>query len=905
MKVFEQKKVYNYASSTPTLSNYKLAVSNKYSSNFFTKYDMKKGDNGGYAVNLNKQMLPITNFVNKAHYLQYNKLIGFDIETVKYYENIDISESRLNTVTENNLYQFSIYIPNSSELDKILVGMYKILSIYDLVPQTTIKKQMLKFLKIKGVKSLTNDFNSISFDFRESVSWERNEQIYFINVAGEDTYLNLKILSSMLESSTFNWVGFNSNSFDSNIFLHEEAIDNRGNSVPRYELREDYSKNSIKITSKRGLLKKNIKKEIFDLKKIASGFGLSNLKKIGEFLKMPKLDADEKLTLESRIIYNNRDVEILYEFVRYLNNISFDFGDGVSINGIFINNLSSFTRKFFINHIFEKYQAEGIIVDGGWNDYRIGAARVEAYKLFVDKAIYVDFNSLFQSSRASELKVPSPNTSKLYRKENGIKTLHYELNKLEQFEIDIFKGGVSCFYEHYKSKMNKFSNNYIDSMLAYEEIFNKFYFCKVKIKGFKAKVPSNIRKKLKFFFPYSFKDDQRKFRFNKNVVYDVMQYEVMYLTFFDYEIIDIKSCEYCVDESAELIKKIYKERQKNKKENPKVAQLFKGILNTGYGILATKNQKTEILDINNLDKAVVKAMHDIKENILPKYSGYTFEGRNSIFNDVVLSNHQENFNIKHDGKNFIQTITPDSQPYTKNSILPKALGITSNARFMMFENIFMNNILCDGVEIYIYYTDTDSAMLEPIFYNEIKVMKSKTGKTFFGEELGQMKNELKEHQEIRYGTFVAGKSYAYFYYDHKENKWGGDIKLKGTGTSVYRESGKNGIIVNNRKLGFDSQDRLAFSPDRKQKRVLNPKTLLFENEEFQEKDFILWKKTYEIASLNLLLRKKYVALGKSHMMDDKKINKLIKRIYTKDFYIRRFSSTIENSIEKWVINRKG
>ena len=819
---------------------------------------------------------------NRGQYLIANELTYFDIETVRYFDKIEKKQrfeekdtKALNT-DMNNLYQFSLFTVDSLEQEKLLQGLYEVLIFFG-IRNNCRKNRKLEYLE----KNPYQIFNEN----------KHNEMIYHISYSNGGMFINIHcllpndtitFLDFLTQYSILNWVGFNSNRFDTLIFKHIG-----------YKRKLNKRQNSMTI-EKKIIGKKTIKrKTVYDILEISKSYGLRNLKKVGDFLKCPKLEHSGE-DFESSVDYNNADVLIPFLFVNYLNE-----------QGVGYNNFPTFVRKKFILDMFIKTSTKYIHSDKKFNRFDLIGGKTENYIWWVEDPYYYDMNSLYTSSR-TRLKVSG------YFIDGD--NLRFKLRTLRTSEYSNFKDTIRRFYDLIMIDYDKFNYNYLTMSELFETFFgDKTYLGFFKIKGYREDLPENVKNKLDFYFPYSYKNkfDRRLFQFKKGGKYQITYYEIMFLCFFDYEIVELYETPLMEDILKEELENYYNERLKIKREMSKVEKQLKEdienetleitlsnlnsqqlyiklLINAGYGIFGTSNLKNEEIDMNILDnieeeqlkkerqieelnkkigeeevkevvneKLITKYQKEIdkiisqKENYLlqkdiledRKYGEVLkwekeiskldkdkdkeeikkirkdkinpiIEKMTSFFKTYHYTNEVETFKIFKQGDRFYKQSYQYTKKYTDNSIPPLAISITSNSRFVMFCNIFLNNILCEGEDKHISYTDTDSAFISKWFLDRLEE-DYKDNYNFIGEELGQMGNEMKEGWEIKLSINLAPKSYYYFYTDGE--KWKYKFVVKGTGDEYFVKD----TVINNVSFGFRPIDiKTSFSRDTQQKRTL-------------------------------------------------------------------------------------
>jgi hypothetical protein len=251
------------------------------------------------------------------------------------------------------------------------------------------------------------------------------------------------------------------------------------------------------------------------------------------------------------------------------------------------------------------------------------------------------------------------------------------------------------------------------------------------------------------------------------------------------------------------------------------------VLNSGYGILATKNKEFETVNNDQLHLHLQKAWEKYnkpqrfliqinKKDKLYTYFYSTIEKDDSI-KDPENNDLYKIIEVKRLGDKFrIKKDALQNQKYRKNTIPVYALATTSNARYFMY-SLFLNSIMfinknCSDIATLnkdmfcklplIYYTDTDSIFTNKTYYEELKRID------VIGNDLCQAKLEY-DNKITDLNTF-APKSY-YFTKPNNEIK----MTFKGTGKILKRE-----IVAQSLHQNFSVFTRQAIQPSQKQKRKL-------------------------------------------------------------------------------------
>ena len=709
-----------------------------------------------------------TNFNSDSQTLKYNEIIYYDIETIKIGEKInkEDTEYKALNLSNNIMYSFSL-----------------------LIPKNTFKR---------GIKKIKSEFsNVINEDNKYSFNLEERENYYLLFYYNEDTKKTLEILVNLFiklrnnKKDSLKVIGFNNNGFDDLIFKHFKSL-----SLENIEETEQFNlfRNEAQKTN-RTIIKLNDKDNLmvnfYDSRNLSKNFGLNNLKSVGTYIKLEKLEIFEKSNnfndmLEAYKNYNNRDNEIVYYFMKEINNL-----------GIYETNIASWSRKYFYNIMFKKLEVKNITVSQSVNKFNLFGGRTESYvnKIFntENEIKYIDFNSLYTSSRVV---------------------------------LDIVKGVKSEDNETYDYKMVKYETfNYIDSILrkiridlykneskdytykTLEKIYNKatnnFFMLKVRLKGIN-KLFKNKEDFIKFYFPFVRKEKGKSsFSFSDNEIYEISFYEVIFLSMFDYEIIECYEMEKGEDLLKEDLINIYENRKVLKKEEDKRERLEKLKLNSGYGIYCTKIKESELIQ----DKRIINNLNHLlntkdKTNIEVNESIEERKQFNLLYSDM-----RDTFDIKRLGSDYFKVNQNITKKWTNNSIPLIGLNIVSNSRFMLY-SIFLDYIMNNKTNEYkIYYTDTDSLFCDIEIFERLKEVN------LIGNELGQLKDELPNETITELKTF-APKTYIYKYLN-SDNELIVKKTFKGTGT-VFKRT----IITQSIKQDFNIIERIALNPKTEQKRYL-------------------------------------------------------------------------------------
>ena len=724
----------------------------------------------------------VSNF-NLSQILKYDDVIYYDIETVKLgvdYKLLDKRETL--DLSKNILYSFSLLIPNVKKYKK---GIEKIKSYFGEGTSFSEKDKYVSYVKNK------DEFIEVFYANDNDVEGNLTKLIEAFNMLattshskknGSKTVGNLKI------------IGFNNNRFDDLIFKHYQYSNLFTDEVNKC--------NKIELT----LLDTLLKITSYDLRDLSKHFGGNNLAQVGEEIGYKKLDiADDENKLFKDIVkqnlkYNIRDNEIVFEFLKFINEEL----------GIFQTNMAGWSRKYFYKKMFEKLEVQAIQVSKEVNRFRLFGGRTEAYLNLVTNKTnvikYIDFNSLYTSSRYV---LDMATGIKREVEKDGKKTLIYDFQMNKVRVTQKFDYMIS-YIEEYLLETFKFS--YADLAEKYNEIEDKYYMGKFKILGINP-LFEKYAEYLEFYFPLVTRINEKSSFSYSNNIYEIGFNECMFLALFDYEVIELYAINKGEDILKDELKDIYDNRTELKKQGSKLEKLEKLKLNAGFGIFSTNNIESQIIldnkQIETLDRLSAEIPNREKKEIWEIYES----------NDCIFKNGNDYFNIKNIGDYYYSVNEKSGQKWTGSSIGVYGLNITSNSRFMMY-CIYLDYILNMTDEtttledIKIFYTDTDSLFCDEVIYNRC------VENGLIGDELGQLKDELPNAEILRLECF-APKTYEYEYKlleDTKENKKGDIIVkrvFKGTGEDIERT-----VYVQSIKQDFNPINRIALNPHNVNKRLL-------------------------------------------------------------------------------------
>ncbi len=310
------------------------------------------------------------------------------------------------------------------------------------------------------------------------------------------------------------------------------------------------------------------------------------------------------------------------------------------------------------------------------------------------------------------------------------------------------------------------------------EMKSVYYHAKVRLKGIHASF-KDLEDVILRYFPFSHKlKGRRVFSLNPSAVYHVEGYEVAFLAFFDFELLDLYVSEAEKLWFAPEVERLYEERKRAKKEGDllKVAQK-KAVLVNLYGVFGLRQETVVRKRIKRTEK----------EKLLPLFDGYRdvevieearllkAYGDAKTLNVAVLN---KEYVVEEKTKDFVRVMSAPTI----------ATGTTSHGRFWLLANIY-HIVLNRGGEV--YYCDTDS-----VFTN---ITLEST------DEMGGFKHE----GTYRKAFFLAPKTYIL-----EDEKGQVEIAAKGTGDALVKE-----FITQTFKTNFRLLRRMAISLDRKTHKI--------------------------------------------------------------------------------------
>jgi len=221
-----------------------------------------------------------------------------------------------------------------------------------------------------------------------------------------------------------------------------------------------------------------------------------------------------------------------------------------------------------------------------------------------------------------------------------------------------------------------------------------------------------------------------------------------------------------------------------KKNKDKREKRDKIILNTSYGILATRRRKRTLVSEGNTYAALLETW---RENGSPRVLEKVL--LNDRYVDVIAVSDKNRIRF------YIQE-NDDKRMYVENSIPIYGIAITSCARFTLYA--YMMNAIFYKMDI--HYCDTDSLICDENMY---EFLKSEIDEY----ELGKLKLEYPNSYPMQ-GIFLAPKTYILVDKNGKVIK-----RMKGTGEVFVRE-----IAAQSMKSEFHVYEKCALNPYRIQKR---------------------------------------------------------------------------------------
>lgn len=558
----------------------------------------------------------------------------------------------------------------------------------------------------------------------------------------------LDIIASGLRKNTY-LCGFNNSSFDDLLFL--DRLQEEKPSCLTYHLEDG----------------KETKLHTVDLKYWTKSYGFNKLAEVGKYLGLPKLENWK--SKEEYIDYNIRDVMILVAFLKMLNE-----------HGLYALRPATAARVLASAEMFKKFGFRRIFSDKEVSDkIPLIGGRTEPYYAFGKNLYYLDVNSLYPYVMAKFL-FPAVLPT---RKAGVIKHTTTTCGPKRKQEIEEFLQYCSKYIKQAIALDECFTPE--EYRKLFEEYSPWFGVLHVKLHGIRPEW-KDYEKQLLHYFPFARKTDgYTLFSFDKEADYWIQFYEMMWLCFFDYEILE--HIEYHYKDRfplAENVVERYELRKQLKAKKDSAEKAIKILLNAGYGIYATRNRyKRRITEQNELERYRVY---------------WEAAGRPDEFE--IYDDDYKTVRVRGD---VFEVLTGDTQQrYAKNTIPIFAIAITSHARFTLYCYMLNGILTPEKIEkqYRIYYVDTDSMFCTEKLYQMLE-----TGGVI-GGELGQLKLEMR----VPIAYFLAPKTYILVNNDGTVIK-----KMKGTGTLFVKT-----IVSQSIKTEFTIFQREALRPEQPQKRRL-------------------------------------------------------------------------------------
>jgi len=575
----------------------------------------------------------------------------------------------------------------------------------------------------------------------------------------------LDVIAKHLKRTTY-LCGFNNDHFDDLIILDRLSEDtNRW----RYHLPDRASK--LYTT---------------DLLPWARAYGFHKLADLGDYLGIPKLTG--WTTLQEYLDYNIRDTEILLHFVKLLNT-----------HGFYSLRPATEARRMisreFHRAMLDRY---GVEITRIFSDERISdkiplfGGRTEPYYAVGENVHCLDINSLYPYVM-STFEFPKIQIRHTYR-EGGkiystaeIKHLEHTCSPRMQYNIRQFLDRVG---EYIRIKAKACEPITPDMLREYFEANSPWFgVLFVKLHGIRPEW-KQYEQQILFYFPFARKSGAYTlFSYDPDATYCVQFYELTWLCFFDYEIVDAIHFPYHEQlPIADEIHALYDKRKEAKARGDSIERAYKLLLNSGFGILATREYKEQAITEQHEVESCLKLWRESGDK--QTITAIDSEGRRFMIKvrtsgDIVQ---------------FSRLVGDPNRRYAKNTIPIIAIAITSHARFTLY-SLMLNSIITYPLiaEKYrIYYVDTDSIFCSRELAEHLQV--------WIGPGIGQLKEEAVYKRCI----FLAPKTYI------AETDDGQIMRFKGTGAQFVRT-----IVVQSKTSEFRTYERQALNPDNLQKRYLS------------------------------------------------------------------------------------
>ena len=509
-----------------------------------------------------------------------------------------------------------------------------------------------------------------------------------------------------------------------------------------------------------------------DLLPWAKAYALHKLADLGDYLGVPKLtgwtNKDEYMD------YNMRDVDILTYFVKLLNS-----------HGLYALRPATEARHMMsreLLHVFpgiqrifsDKQVSDSIPLIGG---------RTEPYYSTGSDVYCLDVNSLYPCVMAA-FHYPEIIPYARYGQIEHIRGC----TPARQLRIDEFLQSASEWLlktaERYALITPDMTREYFERNTPW---FGVLY---VKLHGI-ADDWKEYEQQIMHYFPFAHKcNGYTLFSYDPNTIYSIQFYELMWLAFFDYEILDgIEYPDHDKFVIADFIEELYKKRKQAKAEADSMERAYKLLLNAGFGIWATRQHTTR--SVTEQTEYII--IYKLWEEAGKPHEFQIIDGNDTITVLAYDAHPQPRFRLR---------IADPSQRYADNTIPIYAIATTSHARFTLYS--YMLNGILTPHEIQdthrIYYVDTDSIFCSQHLAEFLQPC--------IGPELGQLK--IEGHYKECY--WLAPKSYVAVPYTGEPIK-----KLKGTGPEFIRR-----IVAQSKTTDYREYVRVALDPTTPQKRKLLP-----------------------------------------------------------------------------------
>lgn len=568
---------------------------------------------------------------------------------------------------------------------------------------------------------------------------------------------------------------------------------------------------------------------VCDTLHMARSFGCASVEKMGKVVGKEKLSYSAHESMEDYTEYCLQDSEIVYEFVK----------KEINGHGIYDLNPARYARNYFYHKFFdENKNIEVIGTSANINKFEVRAARTEAYFKEIENSYYVDANSLYPTAQTClDMVVPDEYESKV-KNEHGelvpkltkegepIRRLHYSMLVQGSKKRMMMRTKLHQVFRDIK-ELDSFTPKKLQEI--YDLHFsNKFYMLEVKIKGIREDFGSDMQKnRLLFYYPFVLKRlGKTIFRLEKDQTYQIGFYEILFLSFFDYEIEGLWEMKKGKGIFTPYIEELYAQRRK-KKELKQPDKFEKLVLNSGgYGIFIIKNRESKKIENSDVYEFFNKTIQGKawKQNI----NDYRSKKLSiNIFNETTPRYYKAGgkiFEPKFIGENTF-SVEESEMKWIESSIPILGLNILSNSRFFMY-CFYLNAVFNGSYEI--YYTDTDSLFCNKKMYEFIQ----ESG--YDGKELGQFKLEY----YIDKAFFLAPKAYVTLHRE-ENGKYIVITTLKGTGERFVRQ-----IVMNRKFQSTVAYTKVAFNPTTIQKRSLDASGRYYLNK-FSDGDPEKWMKQYE------------------------------------------------------------